>query len=172
MTIGTPFSSNSTKLMLLGAGELGKEVAIEATRLGLEVVAVDRYKNAPAMHVAQRSHVIDMLDYGQLEKLIRIENPSYILPEIEAIATDALVKLESEGFNVCPSAKAVSYTMNRKGIRKLAAEKLGVQTSKYRFASSLEECISSIEEIGTPCIVKPVMSSSGKGQVFVKEKKI
>ena len=117
MTIGTPFSSNSTKLMLLGAGELGKEVAIEATRLGLEVVAVDRYKNAPAMHVAQRSHVIDMLDYEQLEKLIRIEKPTYILPEIEAIATDALVKLESEGFNVCPSAKAVSYTMNRKGIR-------------------------------------------------------
>ena len=171
MTIGTPFSSNSTKLMLLGSGELAKEVAIEATRLGLEVVAVDRYKNAPAMHVAQRSHVIDMLDYGQLEKLIRIENPSYILPEIEAIATDALVKLESEGFNVCPSAKAVSYTMNRKGIRKLAAEELGVQTSKYRFASSLEECISSIEQIGTPCIVKPVMSSSGKGQVFVKERK-
>ena len=171
MRIGTPFSSNSTKLMLLGAGELGKEVAIEAIRLGLEVVAVDRYANAPAMHVAQRSHVIDMLDYGQLEKLIRIENPSFILPEIEAIATDVLVQLESEGFNVCPSARAVSCTMNRKGIRKLATEELGVQTSNYRFASSLEECISSINQIGTPCIVKPIMSSSGKGQVLVKDKK-
>lgn len=171
MRIGTPFSSNSTKLMLLGAGELGKEVAIEAIRLGLEVVAVDRYANAPAMHVAQRSHVIDMLDYGQLEKLIRIESPSFILPEIEAIATDVLLQLESEGFNVCPSAKAVSYTMNRKGIRKLATEELGVQTSNYRFASSLEECISSINQIGTPCIVKPIMSSSGKGQVLVEDKK-
>ena len=171
MIIGTPFASNSTKLMLLGAGELGKEVAIEAVRLGLEVIAVDRYKNAPAMHVAQRSHVINMLDYQQLEKLIRMENPSYILPEIEAIATDALVQLESEGFNICPSAKAVSYTMDRKGIRRLAAEELGVRTSNYRFASSMEECISSIDAIGTPCIVKPVMSSSGKGQVLVKDKK-
>ncbi len=171
MTIGTPYSPNSTKLMLLGAGELGKEVAIEAIRLGLEVVAVDRYKNAPAMHVTRRSHVIDMLDYQQLEKLIRMENPAYILPEIEAIATDALVQLESEGFNICPSAKAVSYTMDRKGIRRLAAEELGLRTSKYRFASSLEDCISSIDQIGTPCIIKPVMSSSGKGQVFVKDKK-
>ena len=169
MIVGTPYSSNATKLMLLGSGELGKEVAIEASRLGLEVIAVDKYKNAPAMQVAHRSHVIDMLDNQKLAELIRIENPAFILPEIEAIATDVLVDLEAEGFKVCPSARAVSLTMNRKGIRRLAAEKIGLQTSQYRFANSSDECIRAIREIGIPCIVKPVMSSSGKGQILVTD---
>ena len=169
MIVGTPYSLNTTKLMLLGSGELGKEVAIEASRLGLEVIAVDKYKNAPAMQVAHRSHVIDMLYNQKLAELIRIENPAFILPEIEAIATDVLVDLEAEGFKVCPSAKAVSLTMNRKGIRKLAAEEIGLQTSQYRFANSSDECIRAIREIGIPCIVKPVMSSSGKGQILVTD---
>lgn len=167
-TIGTPLSSTATKVMLLGSGELGKEVVIELQRLGCEVIAVDRYANAPAMQVAHRSHVISMLDGEALRRLIEVENPSLIVPEIEAIATDTLVELESQGLNVVPTARAAKLTMNREGIRRLAAEDLGLKTSPYVFASTEEEFRAAIEKIGMPCVVKPIMSSSGKGQSVVK----
>ena len=167
-SIGTPLSAHATRLLLLGAGELGREVALEAMRLGLEVIAVDRYANAPAMQIAHRAHVIDMLDAVALDALIRREQPHFIVPEVEAIATDQLLALEQAGFNVVPTANATRLTMDREGIRRLAAEQLGVPTSRYRFAGSAAECVAAVAAIGTPCIVKPVMSSSGKGQVTVR----
>ena len=167
VSIGTPNTPSSTKLMLLGSGELGKEVAIEAQRFGLEVIAIDRYENAPAMQIAHKYYVIPMTDAKALEAVIRKENPDYIVPEIEAIATDLLLKLESEGFNIIPTARSTFLTMNREGIRELASKKLNIQTSKYFFASSAQECSKSISELGYPCLVKPIMSSSGKGQSVV-----
>jgi phosphoribosylglycinamide formyltransferase 2 len=167
-TLGTPLSTGATRLMLLGSGELGKEVAIEAQRLGVEVIAVDRYAHAPAMQVAHRAHVINMLDGVALRRIIEQEKPHYIVPEIEAIATDTLIDLEREGFTVIPTARAAWLTMNREGIRRLAAEELQLKTSPYRFAGSLEECRAAVAAIGVPCVVKPVMSSSGKGQSTVK----
>lgn len=169
-TIGTPGSRGATRLMLLGSGELGKEVAIEAQRLGIEVIAVDRYAHAPAMQVAHRSHVIRMLDAEALREIVLYERPHFIVPEIEAIATDELLRLEAEGFHVVPTALAAKLTMDREGIRRLAAEQLGLPTSPYRFASTLDEYLAAIDEIGLPCVVKPVMSSSGKGQSIVKDK--
>ncbi|MGE0334036.1 MAG: formate-dependent phosphoribosylglycinamide formyltransferase [Gammaproteobacteria bacterium] len=167
LVIGTPGHSNATRLMLLGAGELGKEVALEAQRLGLEVIAVDRYAHAPAMQVAQRAHVVDMLDGDALETVIRREQPHVILPEVEAIATSRLLALEAE-FPVAPSARAALLTMDREGIRRLAAEDLRVPTSPYRFADSEAECLAAVNALGTPCVVKPAMSSSGKGQSLVR----
>ena len=166
--IGTPFTDTATRVMLLGSGELGREVAIELIRYGCEVIAVDRYDHAPAMQVAQRRHVINMLDGAALRQLVEQEKPALIVPEIEAIATDELVQLESEGFTVVPTAWAARLTMNREGIRRLAAEELSLPTSPYRFAESLEEYQQAVAEIGLPCVVKPVMSSSGKGQSTVK----
>ncbi len=166
--IGTPFSETATRVMLLGSGELGKEVAIELQRLGVEVIAVDRYANAPAMQVADRSHTVSMLDAQALRSIIEQEQPHLIVPEIEAIATDTLVELEREGFCVIPSARAAQLTMNREGIRCLAAEELGLATSPYRFAGSREEFLDAVAAIGKPCIVKPIMSSSGKGQSTIK----
>ena len=166
--IGTTFTKSGKKAVLCGSGELGKEVAIELQRYGVEVVALDKYANAPAMHVAHRSHVLSMLDGDALEAVIREEKPDFIIPEIEAIATDRLVKLENEGFNVVPTANATRLTMNREGIRRLAAETLGLPTSPYRFASTREEFDKAVSEIGIPCVVKPVMSSSGHGQSTVK----
>ncbi|HIJ21345.1 MAG: formate-dependent phosphoribosylglycinamide formyltransferase [Gammaproteobacteria bacterium] len=163
-TIGTPLSSSSTRVLLCGSGELGKEVAIELQRLGVEVIAVDRYPNAPAMQVAHRSHVISMLDGDALRKIVETESPDLIVPEIEAIATDTLLELEQEGYTVIPTARAAQLTMNREGIRRLAAETLNIKTSSYRFADSKPEYLEAIEAIGMPCIVKPIMSSSGKGQ--------
>lgn len=168
LTIGTPLKSSAIRVMLLGSGELGKEVVIEFQRYGVEVIAVDRYKNAPAMQVAHRSHTISMLDGRALRALIEREKPHYIIPEVEAIATDTLVELEKEGYRVIPSANATRLTMNREGIRTLAAEKLGLKTSPYRFAGTKEEFVSAIRAIGMPCVVKPIMSSSGKGQSVVK----
>lgn len=165
---GTPHSIDALKLMLLGSGELGKEVAIEAQRLGIHVIAVDRYPNAPAMQVAHESYVIDMLDADALEELITRCAPDYVVPEVEAIATDRLVALERAGLNVIPTAKATQLTMDREGIRRLAAETLQLPTSPFRFAGNLAECVTAVEAIGVPCIVKPVMSSSGKGQITVK----
>ena len=162
--IGTTFTKYGKKALLCGSGELGKEVAIELQRFGVQVVAVDKYENAPAMHVAHSHHVISMLDGAALKEIIEEEKPDYIIPEIEAIATDKLVELENEGFNVIPTAKAARITMNREGIRRLAAETLGLPTSPYRFASTREEFDAAVEEIGFPCVVKPVMSSSGHGQ--------
>ena len=162
--IGTPLSSSATKVMMLGSGELGKEVVIELQRYGVEVIAVDRYANAPAMQVAHRSHVIDMLDGEALRGIIELEKPDLVVPEIEAIATATLVELEAQGLNVIPTAKATKLTMDREGIRCLAAEELGVRTSPYKFADSEAEYLQAVEEIGLPCVVKPVMSSSGKGQ--------
>jgi phosphoribosylglycinamide formyltransferase 2 len=167
-TIGTSGTASATKLLLLGSGELGKEVAIEAQRLGVEVIAVDRYAHAPAMQVAHRSHVISMLDPVALRRVIELEKPDYIVPEIEAIATETLAELEREGFRVIPSAHATMLTMNREGIRRLAAEQLGLMTSPYRFAANQSEYHQAVEEIGLPCVVKPVMSSSGKGQSVVR----
>ena len=164
MNIGTPLTNNSTKVLLCGSGELGKEVAIELQRYGCEVIAIDRYDNAPAMQVAHRSYSIDMLDEKALRSIIEKEKPNLIVPEVEAIATNVLVDLESEGFNIMPTARAPSLTMNREGIRKLAAEELGLQTSPYRFASNKSEFDQAIQEVGIPCVVKPIMSSSGKGQ--------
>ena len=155
--------------MLCGSGELGKEVAIELQRLGVEVIAVDRYANAPAMQVAHRSHVISMLDGAAIREVIEREQPDLIVPEIEAIATDTLAELESEGFTVIPTAKAAQLTMNREGIRRLAAEELGLKTSTYEFAQSKEEYLSAVHNIGLPCIIKPIMSSSGKGQSLVRD---
>ena len=166
-SIGTPLSSTAKKVLFCGSGELGKEVVIELQRFGVEVVAVDRYANAPAMQVAHRSHVIDMLDAKALRAIIELEKPDFIVPEIEAIATGELVALEKEGFTVIPSARAVNLTMNREGIRRLAAETLGLKTSAYQFANTYEACLQAIEEIGLPCVIKPIMSSSGKGQSTV-----
>ncbi len=166
--IGTPFSSTATRVLLCGAGELGKEVVIELQRYGVEVIAVDRYPNAPAMQVADRSHVLSMLDGEALEAVIRQEQPHLIVPEIEAIDTNTLAVLEGQGFNVIPTARATQLTMNREGIRRLVAEQLGLPTSPYRFADSESEYRQAIAEIGLPCVVKPVMSSSGKGQSTVR----
>lgn len=167
--IGTPLKTGATRMMLLGSGELGKEVAIEAQRLGIEVVAVDRYANAPAMQIAHRSHVIDMLNREELDRVVRLENPAYIVPEIEAINTEYLLELEKEGFNVIPTARAANLTMNREGIRRLAAEELGLPTATYRFATSMEEFAEAVAAIGLPCVVKPIMSSSGKGQSVLRD---
>ena len=166
--IGTPFSATATRVLLCGGGELGKEVAIELQRLGVEVIVIDRYDNAPAMQVAHRSHVLSMLDGDALRAVIEKEKPDFIVPEIEAIATDTLVELENEGYTVIPTARAAQLTMNREGIRRLAAEELGIRTSPYQFASTREEFIDAIKTIGMPCVVKPIMSSSGKGQSTVK----
>ena len=167
--IGTTFTKSGKKAVLCGSGELGKEVALELQRYGVEVVALDKYANAPAMHVAHSNHVLSMLDGDALEAVIREEKPDYIIPEIEAIATDRLVKLEEEGFNVIPTAKATRLTMNREGIRRLAAETLGLPTSPYRFAETREEFDKAVKEVGIPCVVKPVMSSSGHGQSTIKD---
>lgn len=164
MSYGSPLTSRARKMLLLGSGELGKEVIIEAQRLGVETVAVDRYADAPAMGVAHRSHVIDMLDPDQLRKLIKLEQPDLIVPEIEAIATSTLVELEQEGFKVVPTARAARLTMDREGIRRLAAETLRLPTAPYRFADSYEEMRDAVLELGLPCVIKPIMSSSGKGQ--------
>lgn len=166
--IGTPNSSSATRVLLCGGGELGKEVVIELQRFGVEVIVVDRYVNAPAMQVAHRSHTINMLDGVALRNIIEQERPDYIVPEIEAIATDTLAELEQEGFHVIPTARATQLTMNREGIRRLAAEELGLKTSSYRFAETYDEFRLSVDEIGLPCLVKPVMSSSGKGQSTIK----
>ena len=163
-TLGTALTPSATKVMMCGCGELGKEVVIELQRLGVEVIAVDRYANAPAMQVAHRAYVTNMLDGDALRKIVEDERPDLIVPEIEAIATETLLALESEGFTVIPTAKATQLTMNREGIRRLAAEELGLATSPYRFADSEAECRAAMAEIGLPCVVKPVMSSSGKGQ--------
>ncbi|AJD47239.1 phosphoribosylglycinamide formyltransferase 2 [Isoalcanivorax pacificus W11-5] len=167
-TLGTPLSPTATRVLLLGSGELGKEVVIALQRLGCEVIAVDRYANAPAMQVAHRSHVISMLDGAALRAVIAQEKPHLVVPEIEAIATDTLVELEQEGLHVVPTARAAKLTMNREGIRRLAAEELGLATSPYRFAETEQEYRDAVAAIGLPCVVKPVMSSSGKGQSTVK----
>ena len=166
--IGTVFTQVGKKALLCGSGELGKEVAIELQRYGIEVVALDKYANAPAMQVAHRSHVLPMLDGKKLREVIEAERPDYIIPEIEAIATATLVELEQEGYHVVPKARAAYLTMNREGIRRLAAEELGLPTSPYRFASTREEFEQAIAEIGMPCVVKPIMSSSGHGQSVVR----
>ena len=167
--LGTPLSPSATRVLMCGSGELGKEVVIEFQRLGVEVVAVDRYSNAPAMQVAHRAHVVDMLDPPALRAVIEREKPDFVVPEIEAIATGVLVDLESEGFRVVPTARAVHLTMNREGIRRLAAEDLGLPTSPYRFAETLDAYESAVREIGLPCVIKPVMSSSGRGQSTVRD---
>jgi phosphoribosylglycinamide formyltransferase 2 len=167
-TIGTPFSKTSTKVLLLGSGELGKEVAIELQRLGVEVIAADRYDNAPAMQVADRSYTFSMLDSQKLRDVVEKERPDLIVPEIEAIATDVLVELEQEGFTVIPSAKAAQLTMNREGIRSLAANDLGLATSAFEFAVTEEGFNAAVDRIGIPCVVKPIMSSSGKGQSLIR----
>ena len=169
-TIGTPLSSTAKKVLFCGSGELGKEVVIELQRFGVEVIAVDRYEHAPAMQVAHRSHVIDMLNANALRAVIELEQPDFIVPEIEAIATSELVALEKEGFTVIPSARAVNLTMNREGIRRLAAETLGLKTSAYQFADNHAAYVKAIEDIGLPCVIKPIMSSSGKGQSTVMTK--
>ena len=166
--IGTVLTPVGKKALLCGSGELGKEVAIELQRYGVEVVALDKYANAPAMQVAHRSHVLSMLDGKKLREVIEEEHPDYIIPEVEAIATDTLVALEKEGYSVTPTATAAYLTMNREGIRRLAAEQLGLPTSPYRFASTREEFEAAVQEIGMPCVVKPIMSSSGHGQSVVR----
>ncbi|MEM7100399.1 MAG: formate-dependent phosphoribosylglycinamide formyltransferase [Pseudomonadota bacterium] len=168
VTLGTPLSPSATRIMLLGSGELGKEVVIELQRLGAEVIAVDRYANAPAMQVAHRHHVINMLDETALRRVIMLEEPHLVVPEIEAIATNVLVELERAGLNVIPTATAARLTMDREGIRLLAADTLGVRTSPFVFADSYERYVAGVEEVGIPCVVKPVMSSSGKGQSTIK----
>ena len=166
--IGSVFTSVGQKALLLGSGELGKEVAIELQRYGVEVVACDKYAGAPAMQVAHRCYVFNMLDGDELKRIVKHEKPDFIIPEVEAIATPVLVEFEKEGFNVIPTANAAFLTMNREGIRRLAAEKLGIKTSDYRFASDKNEFISAVKELGIPCVVKPVMSSSGHGQSVIK----
>lgn len=166
--LGTALTEHGTKVMMLGSGELGKEVVIELQRLGVEVIAVDRYANAPGMQVAHRSHVIDMLDGPALRQVIELESPDLVVPEIEAIATGTLVELEASGLRVIPTASAARLTMDREGIRRLAAEELGVRTSPYRFADNEADYRQAVEAIGMPCVVKPVMSSSGKGQSTVR----
>ncbi|RNE61247.1 phosphoribosylglycinamide formyltransferase 2 [Vibrio cholerae] len=165
---GTATRDNATRVLLLGSGELGKEVAIECQRLGLEVIACDRYADAPAMQVAHRSHVFDMLDADALQQVIDLEKPHFVVPEIEAIATSKLVELEAQGLNVVPTANATRLTMNREGIRRLAAEELGLPTSAYQFADSYESFAAAVETVGLPCVCKPVMSSSGKGQSVIR----
>lgn len=166
--IGSTCSEIGTKALLLGSGELGKEVALELQRLGVEVVACDRYEGAPAMQVAHRCHVFNMLDGNELRRVIELEKPDHIIPEVEAIATPVLVELEKEGYHVTPTATAAWLTMNREGIRRLAAEQLGITTSRYRFASTEEEFHEAVAQVGIPCVVKPIMSSSGHGQSTVK----
>ncbi len=168
VTIGTPFSPTATKVLLCGSGELGKEVVIELQRLGIEVIALDRYEQAPAMQVADRSYTLSMLDGQALRAIIEKEQPDYIVPEIEAIATATLIELEGEGYRVVPTARAAQLTMNREGIRRLAGEELGVPTSTYRFAGTRDEFDEAVAAIGIPCLVKPIMSSSGKGQSLVR----
>ena len=168
MKIGTALRPSATKVLFLGAGELGKEVVIEMQRLGVEVVAVDRYANAPGMQVAHRFHTINMLDAAELRRVVELEKPDFIVPEVEAIATPELLKLEKEGYTVIPTANAAFLTMNREGIRRLAAEELGLPTSPYKFAATHEEFLAAVKEIGIPCVVKPIMSSSGHGQSTVK----
>lgn len=167
-TLGTALRPAATRVMLLGSGELGKEMALECQRLGVEVIAVDRYADAPAMHVTHRSHVINMLDGAELAALVAQEKPDFVVPEIEAIATDMLIELEKQGQHVVPTARATKLTMNREGIRRLAAEGLALPTSTYQFVDSREAFLAAAAEIGFPCIVKPVMSSSGKGQSFIR----
>ena len=167
-TIGTPLTAKAVKVMMLGAGELGKEVVIELQRLGVEVIAVDRYENAPAQQVAHRAYTISMLDGEALRALVEQERPDYIVPEVEAITTDTLVALEQEGFTVIPTAKATKLTMNREGIRRLAAEELGLPTSPYQFVDHFADFTSAVEKIGVPCVVKPIMSSSGHGQSVIR----
>jgi phosphoribosylglycinamide formyltransferase 2 len=168
VAIGTPFSSTATRVLLCGSGELGKEVVIELQRLGVEVIACDRYENAPAMQVADRAYTLSMLDGDALRKVIESEKPDFIVPEIEAIATDTLVALENEGFTVIPSARAAQLTMNREGIRRLAAEELGLATSPYQFAEDRAAFDAAVKAIGLPCVIKPIMSSSGKGQSLIR----
>jgi len=165
---GTATRDNATRVLLLGSGELGKEVAIECQRLGLEVIACDRYADAPAMQVAHRCHVLDMLDGEALQKIIELEKPDYVVPEIEAIATEKLVELEAQGLNVVPTANATRLTMNREGIRRLAAEELSLPTSPFKFADNYQDFVAAVEHVGIPCVCKPVMSSSGKGQSVIK----
>ncbi len=166
--IGTPLSPTATKVLMCGSGELGKEVVIELQRLGVEVIAADRYDNAPAMQVAHRSHTLSMTDADALRAIIELEKPDYIVPEIEAIATDTLVALEQEGYKVIPTARAAQLTMNREGIRRLVAEELGLPTSPFLFADNRQSYLDAVEEIGLPCVIKPIMSSSGKGQSLVR----
>ena len=168
-TIGTPFTDSARRVLLCGSGELGKEVVIELQRYGVEVVAVDAYADAPAMQVADRAHVISMLDGAALRRVIETEKPHLVVPEVEAIATDVLAEIEAEGkVTIIPTARATQLTMNREGIRRLAAEELGLRTSPFEFAATKEEFLAAIENIGLPCVVKPIMSSSGKGQSLVK----
>lgn len=169
-SIGTPLTPIAKKALLCGSGELGKELAIELQRYGVEVVACDRYANAPAMQLAHRSYVFSMLDANKLREIIEKEKPDLIIPEVEAIATPVLVDLEKEGYNVIPTAKAAFLTMNREGIRRLAAEELGIPTSFYKFADTREEFDAAVEEVGIPCVVKPIMSSSGHGQSSLRRK--
>jgi len=168
LKIGTVNKSEGKKAVLLGSGELGKEVAIELQRLGVQVVAVDNYENAPAMQVSHKNYVFSMLNGDKIREVITKEKPDFIIPEVEAIATSTLVELEKEGFNVVPTAQAAFLTMNREGIRRLAAEKLGIKTSPYKFASTKDEFFKAVQEIGIPCVVKPIMSSSGHGQSVIK----
>ncbi len=168
MTIGTPLTPIATRALLLGSGELGKEIAIELQRFGVEVIACDKYANAPAMQVAHRSHVFNMLDGAALRRIVEQEQPSLIIPEVEAIATPTLVELEQEGYRVIPTAHAAFLTMNREAIRRLAAEELGLPTAKYIFADNYDEFLAAVEQIDLPCVVKPIMSSSGHGQSTVK----
>lgn len=168
-SIGTPNTKTATKILLLGSGEIGKEIAIEAQRLGVEVIAVDRYAHAPAMQVAHRNHVISMLDGASLRAIIEKEQPDFIVPEIEAISTSTLVELEQEGYRVVPTANATQLTMNREGIRRLAAEKLNLPTSVYQFANDIDQYRQAVNKVGMPCVVKPTMSSSGKGQSIIRE---
>ena len=168
-TIGTPFTSTAIKVLLCGSGELGKEVALELQRYGVEVIAVDAYANAPAMQVADRSHIVNMLDGDALRAVIEAEKPDLVVPEVEAIATDTLAAIEQDGLaTIIPTARATQLTMNREGIRRLAAEELGLLTSPYQFADTLEDFTTAIHAIGMPCVIKPIMSSSGKGQSVVK----
>jgi len=169
ITLGTPLAANATRLLLLGSGELGKEVVIEAQRLGVEVIAADRYADAPAMQVAHRAHVIRMLDGAEIRRIVALEKPHFIVPEIEAIHTPTLLELEAEGWTVIPTARAARLTMDREGIRRLAAEELKLPTSKYRFATSEDEYRAAVAALGMPCVVKPVMSSSGHGQSVVRK---
>ncbi|WCE30998.1 formate-dependent phosphoribosylglycinamide formyltransferase [Vibrio sp. SCSIO 43137] len=165
---GTAGCKSSTKVLLLGSGELGKEIAIECQRLGIEVIACDRYSNAPAMQVAHRSYVFDMLDEVSLREIIESEQPDFVVPEIEAIATSALIDIEKSGTRVVPTAQATQLTMNREGIRRLAAEELSITTSPYQFADNYDQFVDAVNQVGMPCVIKPVMSSSGKGQSVIK----
>ncbi|HQO38974.1 MAG TPA: formate-dependent phosphoribosylglycinamide formyltransferase [Spirochaetota bacterium] len=168
INIGTAPGKSATKIMMLGAGELGKEVIIEAMRLGIHVIACDRYKGAPGMQVAHENYVFNMLDGDRLREIVEMVKPDFIVPEIEAIATDTLVELEKEGYNVIPNAMATKLTMNREGIRRFAAEELGIKTSEYLFAANRDEFLNAVDSLGFPCVVKPIMSSSGKGQSVIR----